>query len=137
MSDESIQFSQPSPAQHRLLGLAAQRWKGHSTQWTDDVLVAAMPDGGMGSLRLRLPNSPEEHQRFGGQVADFSFADADGVLVLVALNVDERGVPFELDVWKADFSPLQRVPEYRPAEGREASALDVASPGSGYSSPEL
>lgn len=111
MSDESIQFRKPSPAQRRLLDLVAERWKGHSTQWTEAVLVAAMPDGGMGSLRLRLPNSTDAHQRFGGQVAEFSFADADGVPVLVSLNIDERGAPFELDVWKADFSPLQRVPE--------------------------
>lgn len=111
MSDESIQFSKPSPEQRRLLHLVAQHWEGHATQWIDDVLVAPMRDGKMGSLQLRLPNSLEEPQRFGGQVAEFSFVDADGVPVLVSLNVDERGMPFELDVWKTDFSPLEGTPE--------------------------
>jgi hypothetical protein len=31
------------------------------------------------------------------------------VLVSVALNVDQRGELFELDLWKVDFSPLQRI----------------------------
>jgi len=111
MSDESTQFGKPSPRERRLLDLVAEHWQGHQATWVDEVLVAPMSDGNMGSLRLWFPNSPRAHQRFGQQVAEFSFMDADGVEVLVSLNVDEHGVPFELDVWKTDFTPLLRVPE--------------------------
>jgi hypothetical protein len=31
------------------------------------------------------------------------------VPVSVALNVDQHGELFELDLWKVDFSPLQRI----------------------------
>jgi len=43
-------------------------------------------------------------------VAEYQFTDADGVEVLISLNVDADGRPFELDVWKTDFSPLVRMP---------------------------
>jgi hypothetical protein len=111
MSDASTQFSKPSARERRLLSLAAEHWEGHPAAWVDEVLVSPMSDGNMGSLRLRFPNARVERQRFGRQVAEFSFTDADGVEVLVSLNVDEHGVPFELDVWKTDFSPLLNVPE--------------------------
>jgi hypothetical protein len=32
------------------------------------------------------------------------------VPVSVALNLDEQGELYELDIWKMDFSPLQRIP---------------------------
>lgn len=48
---------------------------------------------------------------FGGQVAEYQFTDADGVEVLASLNVDQDGRPFELDMWKTDFSPLIRIPD--------------------------
>jgi hypothetical protein len=68
-------------------------------------LVEEMNDGGMGSLRFVA--GPD--RQFGKCVGSAEFNDADGVLVSVALNVDQRGQLFELDIWKVDFSPLQRI----------------------------
>lgn len=68
-------------------------------------LVEEMNDGGMGSLRF--VGSPD--RRFGECVGEVEFDDADGVTVSLALNADQRGELFELDVWKVDFSPLQRI----------------------------
>jgi hypothetical protein len=70
-----------------------------------------MTDGGMGSLLLLLPESAAESRRFGGSVAELHFKDDDGVDVIASLNVDQNKVPFELDVWKTDFSSLIRVPD--------------------------
>ena len=68
-------------------------------------LVEEMSDGGMGSLLF----AGSVDRRFGECIGEAEFNDADGVLVSVALNVDQRGELFELDLWKVDFSPLQRI----------------------------
>lgn len=67
----------------------------------DLLLVQPMPDGGMGSLAIAPVDSS---RRFGSQAAECHFHDEDGVLVSVALNLDESGRPFEIDVWRVDFS---------------------------------
>ncbi len=71
----------------------------------------------MGSLELFLPDSPSS-RRFGSKVAELQFKDEDGVDVIASLNVDQNMIPYELDVWKTDFSPLIRIPD----------VLEVASP---------
>lgn len=71
-------------------------------------LVEEMQDGDMGSLRFRPPGFYD--QRFGRQIAEAEFTDSDGVLVSAAINLDDRGHLFELDIWKMDFSPLKRYP---------------------------
>jgi hypothetical protein len=98
----------PSPSERALLvrlgGLAHL-----PSDWLDRVRVREMPDGGMGSLQLSIDD--ESGSRFGETVAELRFADRDGVPVLVSLNVDQEGRPFELDIWKTDFSPLIQIPE--------------------------
>jgi len=69
-----------------------------------------MDDGGMGSLRLWVPGATGV-QRFGAAVAELEFTDSDGVPVSVSLYVDQEGRPFELDLFKADFSALRRLPD--------------------------
>ncbi|MFP1131927.1 DUF6984 family protein [Asticcacaulis sp. W401b] len=78
----------------------------------DDIWVEPMSDGGMGGLRLslRLPQVPD--RKFTNQISALSFSDADGTAVSAVLNVDQFGELFELDMWKVDFSPLQRWPEF-------------------------
>lgn len=80
--------------------------------WLDRLIVSEMDDGGMGSLRL-LPNgralSPET--KFGRVASSVEFSDADGIEVSAALYLDDTGTPFELDIWKADFSKLRRIPD--------------------------
>jgi hypothetical protein len=79
---------------------------GHSSPLQGHFdLVEEMNDGGMGSLRF----VGSADRRLGECVGEAEFDDADGVVVSVALNVDQRGELFELDVWKVDFSPLQRI----------------------------
>lgn len=77
--------------------------------WLDRAKVVQMDDGGMGSLRF-LPSSSE--QKMGRQAAEVRFRDVDGIDVIASLNLDEAGVPFELDVWKVDFNPLIRIPDH-------------------------
>lgn len=66
-----------------------------------------MNDGGMGSL-LFVRSKPD--RRLGEVVAEFQFKDEDNIPVLASLNLDEDGELFELDLFKADFSPLKRLP---------------------------
>jgi hypothetical protein len=73
-----------------------------------DVRVEEMNDGGMGSLRF-YP-SDTRPRCFGEQLVEREFIDADGVPVIVAINLDNYGELYELDIWKVDFSPLQRFP---------------------------
>ena len=69
-----------------------------------EARVVPMDDGGMGSLRF------DQTDPMGEEIAVTTFIDADGVPVSVSLNVTSRGRLYELDVFKADFSPLIRFP---------------------------
>ncbi len=73
-----------------------------------DALVRDMPDGGMGSIKFQ-GKTPKP--RLGGQNAEGAFCDADGMPVSVALLIDDAGHLFELDVFKADGSPLVSYPD--------------------------
>lgn len=77
-----------------------------TTGWLDRLEVQDMSDGNMGSLYLHHPSKEARARRFGRIMAELQFTDSDGVEVLVALNVDQDGDPFELDVWKTNFQPL-------------------------------
>jgi hypothetical protein len=79
-------------------------------RWQDDLLVESMSDEGMGSVRL-VPGNASSYRKYGGTVSNLEFEDADEVKVLVALNVDQNGHLFEIDIWKTDFRPLIRIPE--------------------------
>ena len=110
MSEEST-FREPSPDERRLLHALAEQWKESPQSWTEIVSVRAMKDEGMGSLVLHLPQVPAGLRKFGGRVAELQFKDSDGVDVIASLNIDQHRLPFELDVWKTDFSPLKRIPQ--------------------------
>ncbi|MGQ0531116.1 MAG: DUF6984 family protein [Caulobacteraceae bacterium] len=71
------------------------------------ALVEEMDDGGMGSIRF-ICEPPKEHQIFGREVARGVASDGDGVPLSLAVNVDQDGDLFELDIWKVDFSKLKR-----------------------------
>lgn len=73
-----------------------------------NLQIESMSDGEMGSLLFE--NLDEVDRRLGETVAEGYFEDSDGTLVSVTLNLDQQGKPFELDVWKVDFSNLQRWP---------------------------
>ncbi|MGO4153075.1 DUF6984 family protein [Cupriavidus sp. YAF13] len=84
------------PQEMRLLGSLA------------DALVEEMDDGGMGSLRFYA--SDARSRRLGEQLAKREFVDIDGIPVMVAINLDDHGDLYELDIWKVDFSPFNRFP---------------------------
>lgn len=76
-----------------------------------------MSDEGMGSLRLSTADRPDSSdRRFGRRVAEYRFKDSDDVDVLCSLNVDQNGTLFELDVWKANYTPLIKAPDNFGAE---------------------
>jgi hypothetical protein len=68
--------------------------------------VHEMNDGSMGSLRF----VGVDDRKFGSITAEAIFRDEDGVPVNAAVIVDQYGELYELDIFKADFSPLRRIP---------------------------
>jgi hypothetical protein len=76
-----------------------------------------MSDGGMGSLRSV---NTKPRRRFGSALGYAQFRDSDGILVLAALDADQDGDLFELDIWKVDVSSLQRIP---PKEDLQISSV--------------
>jgi hypothetical protein len=76
---------------------------------TADAQVRDMSDGGMGSIRFQRKTA--RGASFGREIAEGSFQDADSVPVSATLSVDKAGNLFELDVFKADGSPLIRYPD--------------------------
>jgi hypothetical protein len=76
-----------------------------------EMLVTDMADGGMGSIQFCATDA--KRRLYGSTVREGSFLDQDGTLVWVALNLDQFGNLFELDIWKVDFSPLLRYPDPR------------------------
>lgn len=75
----------------------------------DTYRVEDMDDGGMGSVRFVVPGS-RTTRLFGKRIADAEYVDEDGVPILVAINLDDDGELFELDIWKVDYSPTKRYP---------------------------
>jgi hypothetical protein len=80
--------------------------------WQYSLIVCPMDDGQMGSLKL-FPNGEIRNKRlFGKIMSDFQFTDQDGVEVIATLNIDKEGKLYELDIWKTDFSPLIKFPDF-------------------------
>lgn len=82
------------------------------SNFISETQCSDMKDGGMGSLHF-MPRGQmvaNDDREFDYEMRACHFMDEDGVLVCVALYADSVGLPFELDVWKVDFSPLIRMP---------------------------
>jgi len=79
--------------------------------WQERLWVIPMDDGGMGSLILLPDGTTKRRTEFGRQASEHLFKDADGVDVLATLNIDTEGEPFELDMWKMDYSALVELPD--------------------------
>jgi hypothetical protein len=73
----------------------------------DSLQVKPMRDGGMGSLRIAPFDSA---RKFGSVASECHFYDLDGMLILATLILDQHGVPFEIDMWRVDFSYTMRWP---------------------------
>ncbi len=62
-------------------------------------------------MRLIPPIAVANDRAFGTAVSEAKFKDADGIDVIATLYLDQEDQPFELNVWKTDFSPLLKIPE--------------------------
>ena len=116
-------YRRPTRVEGRLLAQlsAAADLAGSLQSWLQVVLVEPIGDGGMGSLRLQVPDVP---RATGHQLAirsELIFKDADDVDVLVSLYCDANGVPVELDIWKVDYMPVVRFPDELPSARRPPS----------------
>ena len=69
--------------------------------------VQTMKDGDMGSQKF---STAKPDSVFGGNISEVTFVDLDGIEVLGTLQIDQYGNPFELDMFKADFSKLEKWP---------------------------
>jgi hypothetical protein len=111
MSVESTLYRKPTQAELRLLRRLASLAPNLEQGWVDGVRVCALNDGEMGSVVLAPGGVANSERRFGSKASECQFTDADGVEVLVTLNLDQDGCPFEMDIWKTNFAPLLKVPE--------------------------
>jgi hypothetical protein len=112
----SVESRLPNSSEGRLLraeekallsALLSQRSDFHA--YLDDMASARvkdMPDGGMGSIAFIT----HDEKCLGTTVAEAEYSDIDEVPVSIVVNLDNHGRLFELDIWKADFSPLKRYP---------------------------
>ena len=110
MSDESRQSARPlRPNELALLAALLGESVSAAEARLGGRQVEDMADGGMGGIRF-LPKS-RARRLFGRRAAEAEYADADGVTVIISLNMDDQGDLYELDFWKADFSPLRSYPD--------------------------
>lgn len=75
--------------------------------WLDALRVTDLANGGLGGFRVVYPE-PGDYAR---AVSDFAFDDSDGVQVQGRLNVDNDGMPYEVEMSRVDTQPLQSLPE--------------------------
>jgi len=104
-------YRKPTLNEVKLLHFLIDNSKHNLIGQLDDCLVRTMDDGKMGSLLLYPKPITDKMRTFGSAIAEYQFTDSDGVEVLIALNVDNEGYLFELDVWKTDYSPLIKLPD--------------------------
>lgn len=74
----------------------------------NELTVEEMEDGGMGSLRI--VKDGEDDRLYSRDLAKADLFDIDMVPVFISVDLDTNGDFYELDVFKADFSPLKRFP---------------------------
>ncbi|EKP14956.1 hypothetical protein LEP1GSC133_1141 [Leptospira borgpetersenii serovar Pomona str. 200901868] len=65
----------------------------------------------MGSIRFIYDPNEETNRQFGRKWKEVQFYDEDGILVLASILLDNKGLAFELEIWKTDFNPLIRSPK--------------------------
>ncbi len=70
-----------------------------SQEWSKELFVQPMNDGGMGSFKIfRDALNIGTGKKFGKSISEFQFSDDDGVLVVVSLYLDEQNKPFEVSM---------------------------------------
>lgn len=112
MSEEFIQSRELTAGERNLIRCLLAKADTSSVQRFElqGMRGILLSDGGMGSLRLISGNVIKPNRAFGSKASEIEFVDADGIPVSVALILDKDGEPFELDIFKADFSPVLSIP---------------------------
>ena len=82
-----------------------------SVRLSPDLLVEELQDGNMGSLRFHEGTDMDDDRRLGSPILEGQFHDYDGTLVSLAVNVDDQGRLYEMDMWNIDFLPTRRFPK--------------------------
>ena len=99
-SNKSIR--NPSNEEMRIIHFLANKAHYKRPNWEIGLKVYELQDG-MGSLLLLPKESAGKNRIFKEQISDIMFKDADGIPVIVSLNIDKDDCLFELDVWKINF----------------------------------
>ena len=71
-------------------------------------IVEEMNDGGMGSLKFLSVKNANSIMK--DEVAKIDLHDVDGIPLFISINTNADNDIYELDVFKADFSPLKEFP---------------------------
>jgi hypothetical protein len=107
-----MEVREPTVDELRLLSFLGQHARPRpAASWLTGLRVEELSDGGMRSLSLYLPDMAQD-RTFGRTLAACQFEDRDGVSVVASLYANREGCPFELDMWRVDFKPLQRIAEH-------------------------
>ena len=77
--------------------------------WENKLIVKPLTDMRIGPITLSFTSEYTE-KGCGFSASDCSFYDTDNIPVALYLLVDEEGAPCELDMWKADDSPINTIP---------------------------
>lgn len=94
--------------------------------WLDGLLTVPVGPGRSSFILVR-----EADRDYDKLASDVAFRDADGVPVLASLFIDRERVPYEVEIWKADDTPLIRLPMF-PEEIEVSSELMEKVSISGY-----
>jgi hypothetical protein len=89
----------------------------------DSEIVEELDDGGMGSIRFTSPVI--SNRKLGETIAEAEFLDKDNIPVLVSLNLDQLGNIYEIDIWKADFTPVLEWPQSNQLVLTESNMIDI------------
>jgi hypothetical protein len=115
-------YRRPTDTELRLLTELTADSDPRPAEWLVGMLVAPLSDGGMGSLRLAPMGVDGPGRMIGRITAERTYRDADGTQVLVSLVVDRDGAPYELDVWKVDFTPVVDLFSYEESNRGHSSS---------------
>ena len=78
----------------------------HLLNGVSSLWVTELTDGNMGSIRfVSLLN-----ERQASCLEKAEFRDVEGSNINVAINVDQTGKLYEIDIWKYDFTPVIEFP---------------------------
>ena len=77
--------------------------------WESNLMIKPLTDMKIGPVTL-LFQSEDSGISNGYLVSECGFYDTDNIPVALYLLVNEKGIPCELDMWKADDTPINAIP---------------------------